>query len=73
MTKHERRRYFERLVQLRALYRIRGGDDDEVAMSVDQALAYGEHLLGDQQALAEVLGPDLSARPASAVLKHRQS
>ena len=27
MTKYERRRFFERLVQLRALYRLRGNDD----------------------------------------------
>jgi len=62
MTKHERRRYFERLVQLRALYRIRGGDDIEVGMSIDATIAYAEHLMRDAQALTAALGPDQSAR-----------
>ena len=73
MTKHERRQYFERLVQLRALYRIRGGDDFEVGMPIDQVFAYAEHLLGDVRALARVLGPDFSARQASTVLESRES
>jgi hypothetical protein len=34
MTKWERRQYFERLVQLRALYRLRGADDSTVAISI---------------------------------------
>lgn len=72
MTKHERRQYFERLVQLRALYRIRGGDDYEVGMPIDEAVAYAEHLMGDGRALAEVLGPDLSARLESTVPESRE-
>ena len=45
MTKYERRQFFDRLVQLRALYRIRGADDSDVEMTVDQAIAYAEELL----------------------------
>ena len=42
MTKWERRQYFERLVQLRALYRLRGADDSTVAISIDDAMAFVE-------------------------------
>jgi hypothetical protein len=38
MTKWERRQYFERLVQLRALYRLRGADDSTVAISIEDAV-----------------------------------
>ena len=38
MTKWERRQYFERLVQLRALYRLRGADDSTVAISIGDAI-----------------------------------
>ena len=55
MTKYERRRFFERLVQLRALYRLRGSDDSVAAMPIDEAIAYGERLLSDTVVLAEVL------------------
>jgi len=73
MTKHERRQYFERLVQLRALYRIRGGDDFEVGMPIDEAVAYAERLMGDVRALAVVLGPALSPRSVSTVPESRES
>ena len=33
MTKYERRRFFERLVQLRALYRLRGNDDSVAGLA----------------------------------------
>ena len=39
MTKWEKRQYFERLVQLRALYRLRGDDDSTVAISIDDTVA----------------------------------
>ena len=55
MTKYERRQFFERLVQLRALYRLRGNDDSVAEMPVDEAIAYGERLLSDAVALAEVV------------------
>ena len=58
MTKYERRRFFERLVQLRALYRLRGNDDSVAEMSIDEAIAYGERLMSETPALAEVLGAD---------------
>ena len=62
MTRYERRQFFERLVQLRALYQLRGCDDALAAMSVGEAIAYGERLMADTIALAVVLGPDLSER-----------
>ena len=55
MTKYERRQFFERLVQLRALYRMRGHDDSVAEMPIDEAIAYGERLLADEVALAEVV------------------
>jgi hypothetical protein len=45
MTKYERRRFFERLVELRALYRLRGSDDSVSAMTIEEAIASGERLL----------------------------
>ena len=45
MTKYERRRFFERLVQLRALYRLRGNDDSVAEISIDDAIALAERLL----------------------------
>jgi len=60
MTKYERRQFFERLVQLRALYQLRGDDDSMATMPLDEAIAYGERLMADALALAVVLGPDLS-------------
>ena len=38
MTKWERRQFFERLVQLRALYALRGADDSTVAISIDETI-----------------------------------
>ena len=42
MMKWEKRQYFERLVQLRALYRLRGDDDSTVAISIDDTFALVE-------------------------------
>ena len=53
MTKYERRRFFERLVELRALYRLRGSDDSTA--EIDEAMAYAEGLFADAVALAEVV------------------
>ena len=58
MTRYERRRFFERLVQLRALYRLRGTNDSVAVMPVDAAIEYGEFLLADDPGLAQALGPD---------------
>jgi hypothetical protein len=58
MTKYERRQFFERLVQLRALYRLRGSDDSVAEISIDEAIAYGESLLSDEVSLAEVVGSE---------------
>ena len=55
MTKYERRRFFERLVELRALYRLRGSDDSTAEMPIDEAMAYAEGLFADAVALAEVV------------------
>jgi hypothetical protein len=55
MTKYERRRFFERLVELRALYRLRGSDDSVAVIDIDEAIEHGERLLSDAVALAEVV------------------
>ena len=73
MTKYERRRFFERLVQLRALYRLRGSDDSVAELSIDDAIAYGERLLSDTEALAEALGPDVSEPQKSTPVEPRQA
>jgi hypothetical protein len=65
MTRYERRQFFERLVQLRALYRLRGTDDSEAVMPVDAAIEYGEWLLADDAGAGEALGPDRSERLGS--------
>ena len=57
MSKWERQQYFERLVQLRALYRLRGWDDDTASISVSDAVAHAEKLLDDPLALANAIGP----------------
>jgi hypothetical protein len=62
MTKYERRRFFERLVELRALYRLRGNDDSVAELSIDEAIAHGERLLADEVALAEVVGSERVSR-----------
>ena len=72
MTKYERRQFFERLVQLRALYLLRGSDDSVAELPIDEALAYGERLLADTLALAQVLGPDLSEPQPSTAVEPRQ-
>jgi hypothetical protein len=71
MKKYERRQFFERLVQLRALYRLRGPDDSVSVMPIDEAIGYSEHLLGDTVALAAVLGPDVSGRTGSTTPESR--
>jgi hypothetical protein len=55
MTNYERRLFFERLVQLRALYRLRGTDDSLAVIPIDEAIAHGERLLADAVVLAEVV------------------
>jgi hypothetical protein len=47
MTKWERRQYFERLVQLRAIYRLRGADDSTVALSIEDAIELAEDAMAD--------------------------
>ena len=65
MTRYEKRQYFERLVQLRALYRLRGADDSAAEMSVDAAIAYAEGLLADEPGVTESVGTDRSERLGS--------
>jgi hypothetical protein len=65
MTRYESRRFFERLVQLRALYRLRGADDSLTVMSVDAAIEYGEFLLVDEPGLAQAVVPERSERLGS--------
>ena len=66
MTRYERRQYFERLVQLRALYALRGTDDSLAVMPLDAAIAYGTRLLADESGVAEAVGPDGSERLGTA-------
>jgi hypothetical protein len=47
MTKWERRQFFDRLVQLQALYRLRGPDDSEVELSVEAAIELAEALMSE--------------------------
>jgi hypothetical protein len=58
MTRFERRGFFERLCQLQALYRLRGDWDTTTEISIADTIVYAEWLLGDADALAEVLGAD---------------
>jgi hypothetical protein len=58
MTRFERRRFFERLCQLQALYRLRGEDDATSEISIEGAIAHAEYLLVDVAALAEAIGAD---------------
>jgi hypothetical protein len=71
MKKHERRQFFERLVQLRALYRLRGPDDSVSVMPIDEAIGYGERLIRDTAALAEVLGADVPERTGTTTPESR--
>ena len=73
MTKYERRRFFERLVQLRGLYRLRGSDDSVAGMQIDEAIAYGELLMSDTPALAPVVGPDVSEPQESTAKESRRA
>jgi hypothetical protein len=73
MTKYERRQFFERLVQLRALYRLRGYDDSVAEMPIDEAIDYGERLMAETPALAEVLGADDCVLKKSAATDSQQA
>ena len=55
MTKYERRRFFERLVELRALYRLRGSDDSVAAVTIEEAIASAERLLTAMTAPGSVI------------------
>lgn len=48
MTKYERRQFFDRLVELRALYRLRGPDDATVEISIDAAIDMAEQGLAEE-------------------------
>jgi hypothetical protein len=50
MTKWERRQFFDRLVQLRALYRLRGPDDFEAELSITAAIELAEGLMATTSA-----------------------
>jgi hypothetical protein len=49
MTRYERRQFFDRLVQLQALYRLRGPDDSTVAITIEAAIADAERRLGEER------------------------
>ena len=48
MTKYERRQFVDRLVELRALYRLRGPDDATVEITIEAAIALAEQRLEEQ-------------------------
>ena len=58
MGTYERRRHFDRLCELRALYQLRGEWDSTPTLSIEDAVAYAAHLLEAPGTLAEILGPD---------------
>ena len=58
MGTYERRMHFDRLCQLRALYQLRGEWDSTPTLSIEDAVAYAEHLHDATGTLAEILGPD---------------
>jgi hypothetical protein len=49
MTRYERRQFFDRLVELQALYKLRGPDDSTVAITIEAAIAYAERQLGEDR------------------------
>jgi hypothetical protein len=59
MTKYERRQFFDRLVELRALYRLRGPDDATVEITIEAAIALAEQRLDEQhdEVQAEQVSP----------------
>jgi hypothetical protein len=71
MTRFERRSFFERLCQLQALYRLRGEWDTTSAISIADSIGYAERLLGDPEALAEVLGAEAADRSETSSGTHR--
>ncbi|MEP6638508.1 MAG: hypothetical protein ABJC39_04095 [Chloroflexota bacterium] len=73
MTKHERRQFFDQLVQLRALYRLRGRDDSTAEMSIDEVIGYGERLIDDLDALAAIVGPEATRHPESETPEPRRT
>jgi hypothetical protein len=60
MTKYERRQFFERLVQLRSLYRLRGDDDSVAELTIDEAIEYAEGLMSEIPASAPVPSSEVS-------------
>jgi hypothetical protein len=56
MSKYERRIYFERLLELRESYHRT--DHSAGDLTVAQAIAYAETLLGDTKALDAILGAE---------------
>ncbi len=56
MGTFERRRHFETLCQLRALYRLRGDWDATSTISIDEVIAYAVRLLAEPDTLAVAIG-----------------
>ena len=69
MNKYERRQQFEALCHLRALYRLRGDWDATSTISIDEAVAYGNHLLEEPDVLAGALAMDAIDKVADPDLK----
>jgi len=45
MSRYERRVYFERLVELRLAYAVRGDEDRTPTMTIAEVIAWAEHEL----------------------------
>jgi hypothetical protein len=71
MTRFERRSFFERLCQLQALYRLRSEWDATTAISIAETIAHAERLLGDPDALADILGADAADTSETSSGSHR--
>jgi hypothetical protein len=65
MSTFERRRHFEALCQLRALYRLRGDWDATSTISIDEVIAYAVRLLEEPDRLAVAIGIDGAADAAT--------
>jgi hypothetical protein len=63
MTRYERRQFFERLCELRALYARRGSDDATSVVTIDQAIADAA-ILFESGLTVSLISADGEERPA---------
>ena len=65
MNKFERRQFFERLCQLRALYRLRSEWDSTSQVSIVDAISYATHLLDEARPDGEAVGMTAGNAPTA--------